>query len=200
MSDLMTLAGAHVTKTSLTLIDSLSQPDWEKIGEQLTLMEGAVQWWIGDWLNFGEKTYGETYRAAAISTGYDDGYLQNLASVARKVESSHRCEDLKWTHHREIAALEPEQQVEMLAHARNGKLSVRDLRDKVKQTYQPQLVEEAERIAQEQTRLESLFRQPVSVRWLGGDRKSFFTVQLKFEDAPEVEALANNLNKQMGII
>lgn len=196
MRDLTTLAGARVTKTSLTLIDNLSRSDWERIGEQLTLMEGAVQWWIGDWLNFGEKTYGETYRVAAISTGYAEESLQNMASVAKKVEFSLRNENLSWNHHKEVAALEPDKQTTMLAKAESESLSVRDLREKVKQAYQPQLVEEAERIAQEQARLESLFRHPVSVRWLGGDRKPFFTVQLKFEEVSKVEELADILNKK----
>lgn len=197
MSDLTTIAGAHVTKTGLVLAENLSMPDWEKVGEQLTLMEGSVQWWIGDWLNYGEKTFGETYRVAAIATGYDDGYLQNLASVARKVNSSHRCEELEWTHHREVAALEPAQQIEMLTKAKNEELSVRDLRDTVKRTYQPHLAAQAEQIAQEQARLEGLFRQPVIVRLVGGDRKPFFNVQLKYDDATAVEFLAVTLNQQI---
>lgn len=53
--------GMEFTKTSLTIDPDTTYDSWEGIGEQLNQIEGAIQWWIGDWLNFGERKYGEMY-------------------------------------------------------------------------------------------------------------------------------------------
>jgi hypothetical protein len=119
--------GVHVTKTGLTFSRAVSIEDWTALGQKLKTMGGSIQWWIGDWLNYGEKTYGMKYFDAIATTGYDDGYLRNLSSVARNVDLSHRCDNLSWTHHREVAALEPEQQTHWLERAEKDSLSVRDL-------------------------------------------------------------------------
>lgn len=41
-------------------------------------IEGAVQWWVGDWLNFGERKYGEKYAQGMDATGYA---YQTVATV-----------------------------------------------------------------------------------------------------------------------
>ncbi len=197
MSDLVAISGVNLTKTGLVLASDLSIDDWVAVGKKLVLASGAIQWWLGDWMTYGEKRYEPgMYSEALNAFDYDRHTLYDYASVARKVRSSLRNEDLSWNHHRAVTALDEDQQEAMLTKAETEELSVQGLREEVKRTYQPQLVEEAERIAQEQARLESFFKQPVVVRWLGGDRKPFFTVQLKFEEAPDVEAFANTLNQQ----
>ena len=50
--------------TSLILDPKITYEQWENIGGQLGQIEGAIQWWIGDWLNFGEHKYGEMYAQA----------------------------------------------------------------------------------------------------------------------------------------
>ena len=59
-----------VSKTGLKLDENLSFDEWQGIGAQLQLMHGSVGFWIGDWLNFGEVHYGETYAQAIEDTGY----------------------------------------------------------------------------------------------------------------------------------
>jgi len=53
--------------------------------------------------------------------------------VASKIEFSRRREKLSWSHHYEVAALEPAQQDELLDQAEAERLSMRQLRQAVKE-------------------------------------------------------------------
>jgi hypothetical protein len=63
---------------------------WEEIGRQLRYLGEAVQWWIGDWIRFGEQRYGEKYSQALEATPYDEQSLRNMVWVAEHVEPSRR--------------------------------------------------------------------------------------------------------------
>jgi hypothetical protein len=65
----------------------------------------------------------------------------------------------------------------------------------IKKENQPQLVQETEEKTKEESRLASLFKIPVVIHFVGGDRKPFFEVQMKFDSAEKVEALAAVLNE-----
>jgi len=115
---------AEFTAVGLVLEKNLSFEEWAAVGKTFTMN----QWWVGDWLNYGEKTYGETYRAVAITTGYDEGSLSNLASVSRRIELPRRRGNLSWSHHAEVAGLPIEEQDRLLDWAQTEKASVKDLR------------------------------------------------------------------------
>jgi hypothetical protein len=91
-------------------------------------MQGALAWWIGDALNFGENRYGEKYAQAIEVTGHKEQYLKDCCWVSSKVEKSYRYDGLSWTHHRQIANLEPQAQQKWLGAAHKHGLSVRALR------------------------------------------------------------------------
>ena len=67
-------------------------------------------WWWGDWLRFGERKYGEMYSQAIDHSKLDYQTLANSTYVSGAVEFSRRRENLSWSHHKEIASLEPEDQ------------------------------------------------------------------------------------------
>lgn len=106
------MSGAEITKpipgaiseVGLELPDGLSVEEWSKAGRRLSQIDRAVQWWIGDWLNYGERTYGDKYADAVEITGYSEKTLRNFAYVARAVEMSRRRDDLSWSHHAEVAS------------------------------------------------------------------------------------------------
>ena len=56
-------------------------------------------------------------RASRI-TGYDVQTLMNMVYVATRFESGRRRERLSWSHHAELAALEPPEQEEWLTRPR----------------------------------------------------------------------------------
>lgn len=119
---------AACTEYGLTLPEGLSFEEWDAIGKTLNRMNHSVMWWLGDWLNYGERTYGETYAQAVEATGYQTQTLQNAAYVASAVPPSRRREGLTWSHHAEVASKEPDEQVAYLERAQDEHLSVRELR------------------------------------------------------------------------
>jgi N6-adenosine-specific RNA methylase IME4 len=127
----LALPGA-VTTTALTLPADLSFERWEQVGETLGRIGRAHQWWIGDWINFGERAYGEKYAQAIEDTGLDYQTTANLAWVAGKVQSSWRQETLSWSHHQEVAKLEPAEQKRWLKRAVAEGWSSKELRREIK--------------------------------------------------------------------
>jgi len=103
-------------------------------------MERSIQWWIGDWVAYGERSYGETYTQAIEVTGQAYQTLNDVVWVARKFEFSRRRENLSWSHHREVAALEPPEQEGWLDLAERNEWSRNDLRRHVQQERRDLLV------------------------------------------------------------
>jgi N6-adenosine-specific RNA methylase IME4 len=115
----------HATSTALEIPGDLSYEEWEGVGLTLDRVAAAHMWWIGDWWAFGEHSYGE--RAAQVTDASKFKTYANAGWVSRRVESSLRREVLSWSHHKEVAALEPEQQEKLLIAAEEQAWTVRDL-------------------------------------------------------------------------
>jgi hypothetical protein len=76
-----------------------------------------MNWWLGDWLNRGEKRFGETYVQAIDETGMAYQTLANIKWVASAIDVSRRRENLTWKHHAEVAKLPPDAQDVWLGYA-----------------------------------------------------------------------------------
>lgn len=122
-----------VTETSLQLRDGLTFDEWEATGSKLGQFQRAAAWWIGDWLNYGERCYGETYAQGIEVTGLEYSTLQSFVWVSSRVEMLRRRNNLSWSHHREVAALEPDEQDEWLTRAETGDWSKAELRRQLRQ-------------------------------------------------------------------
>jgi hypothetical protein len=194
-SSIVAVPHGRLLKVGLELRPGLPISVWQSIGRKLEAIKGSFQWWIGDWANYGVSAYGEKYTGALKETNYEKQSLENMAWVAKHLETSRRRESLSWSHHAEVAALDPEQQTQWLKLAEKQNLSVRDLRVAIKKEHQPNLVQEAAEKAKEESRLASLFKIPVVIHFVGGDRKPFYEVQMKFDTAEKVETLAAIINE-----
>ena len=86
--------GVQATKVGLVFNNGLLFDEWQDIGTRLGKIEGAVHWWIGDWLNYGESKYGETYAQAMDETGFDYGTLADDKWIANQYQISERSENL----------------------------------------------------------------------------------------------------------
>lgn len=117
-----------VTKIGLSLRSNLSFNQWQELGEKLRYVEGSVLWWIGDWLNYGERSYGELYTQATDATDYGYQALADAKWIASRIEPSRRREKLPFSTHREVAVLEADQQDEILARAEQEGLTQREVR------------------------------------------------------------------------
>lgn len=123
----------RVTPIGLELPESLSFEEWQGIGETLKGVERSLMWWIGDWLRFGERRYGETYAQALDATEIAYQTLVNAKNVSAKFESNRRRLNLSWSHHAEVASLPPEESDALLSEAERQGLSTRELRRRVSQ-------------------------------------------------------------------
>lgn len=123
--------GVSIRPTGLVIDRALAIEEWSDIGEQLGVLGKAIQFAIGDWLNYGEIKYGETYSQFADLTGYKVETLQNMKFVAGRVEISRRHEELTFSHHAEVAGLAPSEQDYWLDCAEREGWSSKRLRNEV---------------------------------------------------------------------
>lgn len=106
----------------------LNRAGWLALGVSLAEFGRVNNWWVGDWIRYGTAAWGERYVEAARITGLDPKTLRNIAYVAGRFDLSRRRDKLAWSHHAEVAALEPEQQEIWLDRAISSRLSPADLR------------------------------------------------------------------------
>lgn len=118
---------------ALHIPENTSFDDWSALGRTLQQMEKSVMWWIGDWLRFGERKYGETYTQAIEATGYSNDTLRQAKWVAGAYEPCERTHNLSWSHHKEAASLPASERAEVLSRAASGNLSTRETKVLAKQ-------------------------------------------------------------------
>lgn len=120
-----------VTETSWQPLVALSFDEWHEAGRQLQRLARSVNWLLGDWIAWGEHSYGEAYTQAIEETGLEQQTLLNVASVARRVDPERRRESLSWSHHAEVASLKPAEQDRWLEEAETEGYSVKRLRSRL---------------------------------------------------------------------
>jgi uncharacterized protein with PIN domain len=123
---------ATISDVSWRAAEDMSLSEWLEYGRRLGVMGRSAGWWIGDWLTYGNHVFGERYVRASRITGYDAQTLMNMAYVASRFDVSRRRGKLSWSHHAEIAAMEPEEQDHWLERAEADRLSVRCLREGIR--------------------------------------------------------------------
>lgn len=121
-----------MTATSWVPVSELELPAWTEAGRRLGSIGRGVGWWIGDWLYYGNRRFGERYARAKQITGYDVQTLMNMAYVASRFEPQRRREALSFSHHAELAALDSASQDRWLKRAESERLSVRCLREELR--------------------------------------------------------------------
>ena len=104
---------------------------WLEIGKNLMQATQNIMWWLGDWWNFGDRKYGEL-AAQALDMEIPYNTFSKASYVANKVPIERRNPELSWTHHSEVAPLDPGLQKEYLDRAIDEGLSVKALRSVIK--------------------------------------------------------------------
>ena len=126
----------EVTPVSWQPPTELTFEEWTAIGNTLQQVGASLNWWIGDWLNYGECKWGEMYAQAIEVTGWDYQRLANAKWVSASIHFSTRVEKLSWTHHREVANLPPTEQAEWLELAVTNGWRSGQLKDAIKASKQ----------------------------------------------------------------
>jgi hypothetical protein len=122
----------NITPNSFSMIDNTPYEVWQQAGELFQTLDGSIHWWVGDWLNAGEKAYGETYKNAMRITGFAKQTLKNDKYVSSHVEKSLRKDILSWNHHMLVAPLNPKDQEHFLNEAVKNSWSEKELRNAIK--------------------------------------------------------------------
>ena len=114
----------------LALPSGVSFEEWMKVGRTLSDMANSTPWWIGDWVNFGER-YGETYSQGLTLWNCAYQTLANMAFVSRQFPPETRWAGLSWTHHRYAASLDPVERKALLERALQEEWTSRQLQIEV---------------------------------------------------------------------
>ena len=125
-------SGALATKTSLKLSEQTTIEQWAETGNMLYQAGQKMSWWLADWAAFGERKYGQLKEFCELN-GINYSTISNAATAAKSVESSRRRELLSFSHHVEVSALKPKDQSRFLKMAEAEKLSVSELRKRIRQ-------------------------------------------------------------------
>jgi hypothetical protein len=121
-----------ITPTGIEFHDNLSFDEWEALGQKLAPVGKSIGFIIGDWINYGEKHWGDKYDEAIRRTGMAYQTLRDFAYVARCVQLSFRNDKLDFTHHRVVAKLkDSDEQRHWLEMAEKHKLGIRRLRKSI---------------------------------------------------------------------
>lgn len=127
----LAISGSNFTirETGIEFHDDLTKEQWFDLGQQLARVGKCIGFVIGDWINYGEKRWGEIYSEIIAKTGFDYQTVRNYAWVAGRVQLSLRKDNLDFSHHLVVAKLKtPEDQKHWLEAAEKHNLSVRRLR------------------------------------------------------------------------
>jgi hypothetical protein len=135
------IQGCKITRTSLEIPERTTYEEWERIGGTLQSFYRANKFWIGDWLNFGERKYGETFSQAIEETDFEYHTLQNYKWVANKIEMSLRKDNLSFSHHNLVAGMESKEQKKWLDKAEKEGWDVRTLKEQIKGVTEKELDE-----------------------------------------------------------
>lgn len=131
--------GARFTPVELKLPEDMPKADWSHIGQKLLRADQVMQWWIGDWAQFGAGNAdkdGWRKKGALIefcrANRVDYGNLRNKSYVSGAVHLSLRRDNVRWSFFQEIAPLKPREQRIWLEKVIDDELTVSNLRQQIR--------------------------------------------------------------------
>lgn len=135
MSELAELSptfAVDVTPTSWQPSGPMTFDEWMAAGRTLQQIDASINFWLGDWILYGEAKWGERYAQAIEVTGWRYDRLARAKWVASKCPSWLRSQNLSWTCHLNVAHLPPGEQKEWLDKAEADGLSSAELKQAIK--------------------------------------------------------------------
>lgn len=117
--------------SALTMDENMSQDEWMDLGNLLARIYQADLIWIGDWLNFGERKWGEMYAQALPLTGLSLHTLRNTRSIMGRIPKERRLPGLTYSHYALAAPLDEPKRWEILEQAAKEKWTITEMREKL---------------------------------------------------------------------
>lgn len=118
----------ETTETAWIAPANMTYEEYESVGRTLQQVGRSLNWWIGDWLNYGERKFGEMYAQALAVTGLSLESLTKYKAVAARIRPEIRIPELSWTHHFTVAWAEESLREPLLQMAYYWAISSRDLK------------------------------------------------------------------------
>jgi len=116
-----------VTAMGLDLPEALTQEEWRSFLNAIQSVKQSYQFVIGDWFAAGKDRFNVSYEEIAALTGFKVKTVEIWASACRNVPKFTRVNFLTFAHHRAVAILPPERQLQALQYAFENGLSARQL-------------------------------------------------------------------------
>ena len=126
------LPSITATPTALSVPDTMSYSEWERLGAELRTLGTWTPWATGDWYLAGERLYGEEAPQAVADLGLDFHTVQNAVWVCSRFSPERRRAKLSFSHHAEVAAFPEKIADDWLAFAEENELSRADLRREIR--------------------------------------------------------------------
>jgi len=126
---------SEIVKYNETSLDLVEVPTWEQAeaaARHLDIIGRNVAFWWGDFLNYCEDVFPETWTQLIPDIGWTPKTLQNWKWVCANVRKNARYETLSFGHHETVAGLDPEDQDHFLKLAAEANLTVSDLRKEIR--------------------------------------------------------------------
>jgi len=128
----------EIRPLGLKVLKAPTIEEWEALGHYLSVLHGALQFLIGDWLNVGEERFGEKASQAMDATGWDLETLVQYRRVAEQVPYNRRVPGLSFSHHREVGDLDADTADEWLSKAQSEGWSSNRLRRELNAVTRPE--------------------------------------------------------------
>jgi hypothetical protein len=117
--ELLNFPECTFSTTGLLIPEGMEFERWQDLGGALRKAGKGIQFWIGDWIRYGEHQYGEKYTQAIEATGKAEKTLRNYVFVAQNLDLSRRRDTdlVDYSIQAEVAGLKPAQQEAVLQKA-----------------------------------------------------------------------------------
>jgi hypothetical protein len=127
------------SRVGLIVPEDMTDEEYTNIGAILLEMQGAIQWWIGDWARLAQRQnkWGTIYDDIVEQTGFENKTIRNWRAVAEAYpDLSLRKDKLTFSHH--VLVYTREDRNELLEHAvENNLTTVSKFRSFLKQLDKP---------------------------------------------------------------
>lgn len=107
---------------------------WLKVGTILQGINVGYQWWVGDWLAFGEAKFADKVEQGMQLTGRTENTLRQWAWTAKRFAPEERTHDVSFGHYHTTASVKnkaPDVAMKLLANAETKGLPVSLVRKQV---------------------------------------------------------------------
>jgi len=113
------IKGALFSPTELVIESGLSEREWMRLGAAISRVCSSANWWIGDYIQFGIKTYGisPAYTLAQQVSNYSRTFLYSVAGTARRFAPSERSPKLSFYHYTTARSWPHDLAIKLLAEA-----------------------------------------------------------------------------------